>query len=174
MTALLLLLPQTPMLFQGQEFGATTPFLYFADHHSELAELVAKGRKEFLDQFPSLRSVELIPPHDRATFERSKLDHSQRDESAIAMHRELLALRRTMPFSARLESAAIGDRCLVLRWYANGADDRLLIVNFGDAVEVIDPLIAPPTGFRSWEVVWGERMDRWRIAPNSATLFGVR
>jgi len=174
LTALLLLQPQTPMLFQGQEFGARTPFLYFADHHPELAKLVAKGRKEFLDQFPSLRAVDLIPPHDRETFERSKLDHSQRDASVVALVRELLSLRRTMPFSARLETVAIHDRCLVLRWYAGGADDRLLIVNFGDSVEVNDPLIAPPAGFTKWEVVWGERVDPWRVPSNSATLFGVR
>ncbi|HXE53055.1 MAG TPA: malto-oligosyltrehalose trehalohydrolase, partial [Tepidisphaeraceae bacterium] len=47
MTALMLLSPQTPMLFQGQEFGASSPFVYFADHHPELAKLVRKGRGEF-------------------------------------------------------------------------------------------------------------------------------
>ena len=45
MTALLLLMPQTPMLFQGQEFAASSPFLYFADHNPELAKLVAQGRR---------------------------------------------------------------------------------------------------------------------------------
>ena len=52
MTALLLLSPGTPMLFQGQEFAASTPFLFFADHHPELARLVSNGPKEFLSQFP--------------------------------------------------------------------------------------------------------------------------
>src|SRR5262249_39652646 len=56
MTALLLLGPQTPMLFQGQEFAASAPFLYFADHRPELAEQVARGRREFLTQFPSIRA----------------------------------------------------------------------------------------------------------------------
>src|SRR5207249_1560003 len=54
MTALLLLAPGTPMLFQGQEFAASAPFFYFADHKSELAELVRDGRADFLTQFPSL------------------------------------------------------------------------------------------------------------------------
>ena len=54
MTALLLLAPGTPMLFQGQEFSASAPFLYFADHDPELAEAVRKGRAEFLTQFPSI------------------------------------------------------------------------------------------------------------------------
>src|SRR5206468_2776701 len=46
LTALLLLSPGTPMLFQGQEFAASTPFLYFADHNPDLARLVAQGRRE--------------------------------------------------------------------------------------------------------------------------------
>ena len=54
MTALLLLVPGTPMLFQGQEFAASAPFLYFADLEPELAAAVRKGRAEFLTQFPSV------------------------------------------------------------------------------------------------------------------------
>ncbi|MBE2283865.1 MAG: malto-oligosyltrehalose trehalohydrolase [Prosthecobacter sp.] len=53
LTALLLLGPNTPMLFQGQEFASSSPFLYFADHNPELAALVAQGRAKFLEQFPS-------------------------------------------------------------------------------------------------------------------------
>ena len=45
MTALLLLAPGTPMLFQGQEFAASTPFLYFADHNPDLAKLIEEGRQ---------------------------------------------------------------------------------------------------------------------------------
>ncbi len=171
--ALLLLQPQTPMLFQGQEFGAKSPFLYFADHHPELAALVARGRKEFLTQFPSLRALEIAPPHDRATFERCKLDHSRRDERVVAFHRELIALRRTLPFSAPLEGSVLGERCLALRWLTGGANDRLLIVNLGDAVEVSDPLIAPPEGFGGWEVVWASEevpIAKWRIPREVAVL----
>ncbi len=54
MTALLLLAPQTPMLFQGQEFASSSPFLFFADHQGELRAKVAQGRREFLSQFPNL------------------------------------------------------------------------------------------------------------------------
>src|SRR5207249_11014894 len=53
-TTLLLLLPQTPMLFQGQEFAASAPFLCFADQRPELATLVRSGRRDFLKQFWSL------------------------------------------------------------------------------------------------------------------------
>src|SRR5207249_5500562 len=59
-TALLLLVPQTPLLFQGQEFCASSPWLFFADHTPELATLVRKGRAEFLAQFPSLATPAMV------------------------------------------------------------------------------------------------------------------
>src|ERR1700730_18382039 len=54
MTALLLLAPQTPMLFQGQEFASSSPFLFFADHKGELRAKVAQGQGPFLQQFQDL------------------------------------------------------------------------------------------------------------------------
>lgn len=59
LTALFLLAPQTPMLFQGQEFAATSPFFYFADHKDEIAHLVAQGRSDFLAQFRALATPEM-------------------------------------------------------------------------------------------------------------------
>ncbi len=59
MTALWLLAPGTPMFFQGQEFGATNAFLYFADHVDDLARMVQKGRLEFLTQFRSIAHPDL-------------------------------------------------------------------------------------------------------------------
>src|SRR2546429_6283911 len=74
MTAYLLLMPGIPMLFQGQEFAASTPFLFFADHKPGLAEAVRKGRREFLGNFASLAEAEmqdrLADPGDPATFRR--------------------------------------------------------------------------------------------------------
>src|SRR6202012_4223191 len=57
-TAFLLLAPGTPMLFQGQEFASSKPFLFFADHEPELARKVREGRTEFLSQFPSVSAPE--------------------------------------------------------------------------------------------------------------------
>src|SRR4051812_6095791 len=72
MTAYLLLMPGIPMLFQGQEFAASTPFLYFADHRADLVEAVRQGRGEFLAQFPSVADPEmrrrLVNPADEETF----------------------------------------------------------------------------------------------------------
>ena len=95
MTALLLLAPGTPMLFQGQEFAASGPFLYFADHKPELAKLVSKGRREFLQQFPSIACPECAPclsdPESEETFLRCKLDFGERTEHAewYRLHRRL-------------------------------------------------------------------------------------
>jgi maltooligosyltrehalose trehalohydrolase len=158
LTALLLLQPQTPMLFQGQEFGAKSPFLYFADHNPELAKLVRKGRREFLEQFPSVKGRDLAAPEERSTFEQCKLDHDDRDETLETLHRELLALRREQPFDGELRASAVGDECLILRWFTgDGARDRLLIVNLGEPRRLepqSDPLLAPPPGFERWTRVW--------------------
>ena len=74
LTALLLLGPATPLVFQGQETGETTPFLYFADHHGELGQNVREGRQQFLNQFRRLEGAgSAMPPTDptaRATFEQ--------------------------------------------------------------------------------------------------------
>src|SRR5262249_4501967 len=90
LTAILLLGPQTPMLFQGQEFGASAPFLYFADHNAELAPMVQQGREAFLKQFPSIaRSLRLVAKaNDPHTFEVSKLDHSEKAKNPqlVALH----------------------------------------------------------------------------------------
>src|SRR6185436_17848703 len=99
-TALVLLAPSTPMLFQGQEFAASAPFLFFADHGPDLAPSVSAGRGQFLTQFPSLASAEsqrqLADPSLPSTFESCKLDWRERAShaEAYALHRDLLALRR--------------------------------------------------------------------------------
>src|SRR5204863_6210228 len=100
MTALLLLSPGTPMLFQGQEFSASSPFLYFTDFEEELAAAVRTGRAEFLTQFPSCENFErqggLDDPASAKTFERCKLDLAERDAhaGAYALHADLIRLRR--------------------------------------------------------------------------------
>ncbi|HVZ32119.1 MAG TPA: malto-oligosyltrehalose trehalohydrolase, partial [Polyangiaceae bacterium] len=126
LTALWLLAPPTPLLFQGQEFGASAPFLFFAQHERDLASLVRKGRREFLVQFPSIAtpgaSDALADPGDRATFERCKLDLRERrtHDKWYALHKDLLALRRWDPaFQAqradRMHGAVLSPRALVLR-----------------------------------------------------------
>jgi maltooligosyltrehalose trehalohydrolase len=173
LTALALLGPQTPMLFQGQEFWASAPFLYFADAGGELRRAVRQGRKEFLGQFPSLTdpsmSQALARPSHRETFAACKLDWSEEDENAaiVALHRDLLRLRREdRTFAAqvgangphgRIDGAVLGTECFVLRFFGSADDgDRLLLVNLGRslvAASLAEPLLAPPDDAQ-WTLTW--------------------
>lgn len=160
LTALLLLAPGTPMLFQGQEFAASAPFLFFADHEPKLAELVAKGRQSFLAQFPSLRDPSAASltarPDDPKTFEACKLDFRERESHApvYRLHRDLLTLRRTDPvFSAQradwLHGAVLSPEAFVLRYATATGTDRLVLINLGpdlDLAHVAEPLLAPIDG----------------------------
>lgn len=173
-TALLLLGPQTPMLFQGQEFAASTPFFYFADHREELAQQVMQGRKRFLAQFPSLARPEvqdrLPDPGDPQTFVRSKLDHSEREShgAMYELHRDLLRLRREDPVFGgerrrAVDGAVLHERAFVLRFFGGDGDDRLLLVNFDPDLHLRpapEPLLAPPP-WRAWHLIWSSEDPRF-------------
>jgi maltooligosyltrehalose trehalohydrolase len=167
-SALLLLAPQTPMLFQGQEFASSSPFFYFADHKSDISSQVAQGRAKFLAQFRSLATPEMqarLPdPGDPMTFVRSKLDHLERSMHAheYALHCDLLRLRREdkifrNPRPAGIDGAVIGPEAGVIRYFdEKGDDDRLLIFNLGRDLEIKpapEPLLAPPEG-KQWALMW--------------------
>ncbi|MBI4447071.1 MAG: malto-oligosyltrehalose trehalohydrolase [Acidobacteria bacterium] len=197
LTALLLVAPQTPLLFQSQEFASSKPFAYFTDHRKELARLVRKGRLEFLSQFPSLVDLEAqwkIPdPSDRKTFEACKIDFAERElhSSAYRLHRDLLRLRREDPvfqaqLSSRIDGAVLARDAFVLRFFGEQGDDRLLVVNLGidlDLTPSPEPLLAPPRS-RHWQILWSsedvayggvgtpsiEFLGRWRFPACSAVL----
>jgi maltooligosyltrehalose trehalohydrolase len=96
--AMTLLSPFVPLLFQGEEWGARTPFLYFTDHeNAELGRLVAEGRSR---EFSAFRWQGAVPnPQDVQTFERSKLDWSELAQAPHAelyeWYRQLIRLRRS-------------------------------------------------------------------------------
>ena len=174
LTALLLLGPGTPMLFQGQEFASNAPFLYFADHKPELARLVHKGRRDFLAQFPSLACPaiqELIDdPSSPETFSRCKLDFTQRQQHApaYALHLDLLRLRREdRVFHANrpnaVDGAVLGSHAFVLRFFGADGNDRLLFVNLGRDLNLSsapEPLLAPDEG-KSWRALWTSENPRY-------------
>ncbi len=174
LTALLLLGPNTPMLFQGQEFAASTPFLYFADHNPELAKLVAEGREKFLQQFPSIASEDaasLVPsPELEDTFQRCKLDFADCEKHAevLLMHRELIRLRRDDPLLGKaargnFDGAVLSESAFLLRFFGKSRNDRLLIVNLGAHVHLDpapEPLLAPPAGCE-WVVTWSSEDPRY-------------
>jgi maltooligosyltrehalose trehalohydrolase len=169
MTALFLLMPGTPMLFQGQEFAASSPFLYFADFEAELAGAVRRGRGEFLRQFPSVADLErrgdvLADPGDPATFERCRLDLTERVAHAAvyAMHADLLRLRRDdeafrVQQPGAVDGAVLSASALALRFFTpDHHDDRVIVVNLGPDLSrpsIAEPLLAPPVD-RDWEIRW--------------------
>ena len=173
-TALWLLAPGTPMFFQGQEFWASAPFVYFADHQPELAALVRKGREEFMRNFRCLNAAgdaaSLADPASQETFELCKLDLSERNRHAAVyqMHRDLLRLRREDPvFSSqradRIDGAVLAAEALALRYFGEEGNDRLVLVNFGpDAAGQFsaEPLLAPPEGCE-WKLIYSSDDPRY-------------
>jgi maltooligosyltrehalose trehalohydrolase len=199
LTALLLLGPQTPMLFMGQEFSASAPFYYFADHEPELAALVRTGRTEFMMQFPRLTSFQagtvVADPADERTFLRSKLDwkEAERNGEILALHRDLLRLRHNDRIIARqdkfaIEGSVLSPEALALRWFTDDDDDRLLLVNLGrdiDFFPLSDPLLASPRD-RRWQHLWSSEdpryggigtppfdEKRWRVPGHAALLLST-
>ena len=167
-TALLLLQPQTPMLFQGQERGTRRPFLYFADHKPELAEAVTKGRRDFLSQFRSIDRGHLAAPADVATFDACKVD-DESDDAIVRLHRDLIALRRgDATFASQrndiLHGAVLAPEAFLLRFNPDNAEgQRLLIINLGRDLHLEsapEPLLAPPRGYR-WELLWSSEAPEY-------------
>jgi maltooligosyltrehalose trehalohydrolase len=183
-TAVLLLGPQIPMLFQGQESGTTRPFRFFCDHDPELNKLVRKGRGEFLSQFARLATPEMqavLPdPSAQTTFDACVLDPWQRtlDHPLVRLHRDLLRIRRdhacfTDQRPDAMRGAVLGDAAFCLRWWHEDGD-RLLIVNLGKTLRgnvLPEPLLAPPSR-TGWAVVWSSEHPQYggRGTPEPFTL----
>src|SRR5947207_3555534 len=137
MTALLLLGPWTPLLFQGQEFGASSPFLFFADiGDASVRDAIRKGRAEWLAPFLSLPEDQawraLPAPDEPEVFASCKLNFSERknNRELYALHIDLLKLRREdsrlrQQSSGGIDGAVLGPASFVLRYFSANNDDRL-------------------------------------------------
>lgn len=200
MTAYLLLIPATPLLFQGQEYASTRPFLYFADHHPDLAAMVFQGRREAMRRFRSQAGAEglrLVPdPADPHTFERCKLDPAERSARPewLALHHDLLALRKSDPAfrgTENLDGAVLGPAAFVLRYFVPGGQDRLLVVNLGRDLHLApapEPLLAPAEVGTHWHPIWSsedpkyggsgtaplDTDDNWQIPGEAAVVLAAR
>ncbi|MDO9225291.1 MAG: malto-oligosyltrehalose trehalohydrolase [Pseudomonadota bacterium] len=153
-TAVLLLAPQPPMLFMGEEFAAAQPFLFFCDFGPELARAVTEGRRREFSRFarfadPAAR--ERIPdPNAVATFEACVLDWGSIEQAphqaVLDLHRRLLA-RRKQWIAPRLAGMGNGDpkltllseRALDLRWRLGDGSLLTLQANFAEDVVATSP-----------------------------------
>jgi len=163
------------LLFQGEEFGASSPFLFFADvGDTGVRDAIRKGRAELLAPFMSLSEEETLrrlpAPDDPEAFSRCKLDFSDREKNRelYNLHIDLLKLRRDdsrfrQQKSDGIDGAVLGPTSFVLRYFSEGYDDRLLLVNLGETKVLhpaSEPLLAPPAGF-SWKTLWTSDSRRY-------------
>ncbi len=161
MSALLLFLPATPLLWMGQEWGASTPWLFFTDHPPELGARVTEGRRGEFKSFAAFADeatrAKIPDPQAEATYRDSQLRWDEREQSphreVLALYQKLLHLRRddevlSIADRHRTSVGTDGLRTLwVRRW--TDAGQRLLVIDLGDR-----PELAPPPAVRgAWTPV---------------------
>jgi maltooligosyltrehalose trehalohydrolase len=133
-----ILCPQIPLLFMGEETASRTPFLFFTDHHNELADAVRAGRRqEFAGfaEFADPGKCERIPdPNAPATFAASvpRPESSER----FALYQRLIALRMTeiiprLPGTVSLGAAAIGPKAVSACWRMGDGSRLTIVTNLG-------------------------------------------
>jgi maltooligosyltrehalose trehalohydrolase len=138
LSALLLFAPETPLLFMGQEWATSSPFLFFTDHHQELGRLVTEGRRREFSRFQAFADEETrarIPdPQAMSTFEASRLDWDERVRAPHAgmleLYRALLRLRRTekaLEAGTRFDVVEIDDDGVALARAPTGGGALLLV-----------------------------------------------
>ncbi|MDG5815224.1 alpha-amylase family glycosyl hydrolase [Chitinispirillales bacterium ANBcel5] len=169
-STLMLLGPQTPLLFQGQEFAASTPFYFFADYEGEEERAVAHGRQDYLSIFPSIAAVEgpLVPdPATLECFEDCKLNLRERSLHGewYRFHCDMIQIRKEDPIfkdhnRERIDGALLSAEAFVIRYFgADNTGDRLLIINMGKDAHIQtspEPLTAPPSGKKWTQVCYSE------------------
>ncbi len=163
-TALLLLGPQIPLLFMGDDIGSDSPFLFFTDFHDDLADAVREGRrKEFakFDAFADPAARERIPdPNAIDTFERSRPRPGPDAQSWHALYRDLIALRQRaivphLAGTTALGAAATGAAAVTARWRLGDGSILTLAIDLADTPQPLPPgegdlLHAEGTRFAAW------------------------
>jgi 1,4-alpha-glucan branching enzyme len=168
--AIQLLAPAPPLLFMGEEVGATTPFLFFCDFKGDLADAVREGRRREFARFPAFVSAdarERIPdPLAPETFQRSNIAPAieQPDREIAALYRELLDLRRReiVPRLTGSEACIAHYRCegrgLSVEWDLADGSHLMLVANL--AATPAKP-IAQPRG----QLIWGSAPPDGELGP---------
>jgi len=139
-TVLLLLSPQIPLVFMGDEVGARSPFLYFTDFHDALAQAVREGRRKEFAGFPAFENAgarEAIPdPNAVETFEHSRIVPGPDAAQWTAFYKDLLAIRNTR-IAPRLKGAraisadVVADKAVLARWRLDGGAELSILLNLG-------------------------------------------
>lgn len=165
--ALTLLAPFVPLLFQGEEWGAETPFLYFTDHQDpELGRRVVEGRSR---EFSAFRWQGAVPnPQEADTFERSKLNWSElsapRHAELLAWYRKLISIRRdkiVMPRESLADSAkAVTNFDAKAGWLTFVHNGVLAVFNLADLAQTV------PGPGGDWKLVL--RSDAAEAQPSDA------
>lgn len=166
-SALLLLSPEVPLLFMGQEWAAPEPFLYFTNHHDELGRLVTEGRrKEFshFSAFADTANCETIPdPQKIETFRRSKLDWAilQQGEHAkcLRWYRTLLHIRKQLLEKAEFQTCrALNEKMIELCWQSPRGSCRVIVALEG-------PTVASEQSWREMTMVLNSEDNRFMQHP---------
>lgn len=159
--ALLLLGPQIPLVFMGEESGSTTPFLFFTDFDGDLAEAVREGRRREFAKFPDFadpaRRAAIPDPNAEQTFAASRPTDGPDADRWRALFRDLLALRRVrlaplLDGAVSLGATVLGDKAVRAAWRLADGARLTLAVNLGDA-----PVPAPDLPASQPLAVVGER-----------------
>ena len=158
LAAIYLLLPQTPMIFMGEEWGARQPFPFFCDFDGELADAVRNGRRAEFARFPEFQDPaqrDRIPdPLAESTFTSAKLDWSAVDADRLASYTALIAARRShivplLPLIAGAGTATQRGRgAMRVSWQVGDGRSLVLAANLSD-----QPVDFPPA---DGQAIWSE------------------
>jgi maltooligosyltrehalose trehalohydrolase len=145
-SALCLLTPHVPLLFMGQEWGASTPFVFFADHEQPLGDEIAASRlRDFSASFPNLDPVKVQHPQARATFKACQLKWPERLDPRHAqmrtLYKELLRIREERKVAALLDRTSFSCRAfdadtLELTWNDGIGGPMMAFANLGSSCTV--------------------------------------
>jgi len=141
-TTLLLLMPHIPMLFMGEESGATNPFLFFTDFHDELADAVREGRRREFKGFAAFASEDArarIPdPNALDTFHMAQVVEGPDAAQWRRFYKVLLTLRRDaivpgMVGARAVEETVLSDAAVQAVWRLGDGRSLSILLNLGDS-----------------------------------------
>lgn len=183
-SALLCLVPETPMLFMGQEWSASTPFQFFTDHNPELGALITQGRRKEFRHFAAFsdpaRLAEIPDPQEASTFANSKLRWEELQEEkhaqVLLLYQEFLRLRRTHPaFRTRARdnfiATKIDDNVVALFFGEQGRYDLAVLIDLigGHEMPNLDLARFTPDDERDWHPLLSSNEERF--GGSGQTLF---